>query len=73
MPAKDPMQLVIANDYGETDRLDRHHFYMSQAIVKDQISRKLSCHITKNHQLVKDAVAKKMVKFDWKNTKKTQT
>jgi hypothetical protein len=32
---------------------------------KSDIKRKLSCHITKNHQLVKEAAAKRLAKFDW--------
>ena len=62
---EDPIKLVMANDYGEADKLARHTFYMSQELSKSDMKRKLSCHITKNHQLVKEAASKRLAKFDW--------
>lgn len=71
---EDPIKLVMANDYGETDKILRHTMYqMMQSSTPGQPDkRKLSCHIvntwliqTKSHQLVKEAQNKRMAMFDW--------
>jgi hypothetical protein len=56
---------VIANSYGDDDKMARHTFYANQSQVSSAPNRKLSCHITRNHNLVKQATAKRMAKFDW--------
>ena len=55
----------MANSYGEDDKVMRHTFYANQTQVSSAPSRKLSCHVTKNHFLVKDAATKRLAKFDW--------
>ena len=63
---EDPIKLVLANNYGEEDKLARHTFYMEQSQQRDRNSdRKLSFHITKNHNLLKSAATKRLEKFDW--------
>ena len=42
---EDPIKLVIANDYGETDKFLRHTFYQAQNSCSSTERRKLSCHI----------------------------
>ena len=51
---EDPIKLVIANSYGEEDKLARDSFYRTQSQFREGRSeRKLSFHVTKNHNLVK--------------------
>lgn len=42
---EDPIKLVIANDYGETDQFLRHTMYQAQNPQSSTDRRKLSCHI----------------------------
>ena len=63
---EDPIKLVIANNYGEEDKLARSTFYMNQSQHREKHSdRKLSFHVTKNHNLLKEAATKRLGKFDW--------
>jgi hypothetical protein len=51
---EDPINLVLANNYGEEDKMARSTFYMDQSQQRERHSeRKLSFHITKNHNLLK--------------------
>lgn len=66
---------MIANDYGETDKVMRHSFYAARDSVmgrNNQPSRRISCHIvfiklfqTKNHKILKEATSKRLDKFNW--------
>lgn len=42
---EDPIKLVIANNYGEMDKISRHTFYANQSQLSSAPTRKLSCHI----------------------------
>ena len=42
---EDPIKLVIANDYGETDKFLRHTMYQALTSKSQTDRRKLSCHI----------------------------
>lgn len=44
---EDPIKLVIANEYGETDKLLRHTMYQVLGHPDDNRKRKLSCFIVK--------------------------
>ena len=44
---EDPIKLVLANDYGETDKILRHTLYQFQTDDSDAKKRKLSCHIVR--------------------------
>lgn len=63
---EDPIKLVIANNYGEEEKMARDTFYMHQSQHRERNSeRKLSFHITKNHNLLKSAATKRLQKFEW--------
>lgn len=58
---EDPIRLVLANTYGEEDKIARDTFYKSQSQYRERNSeRKLSFHITKNHNLLKNAATKRL-------------
>ena len=42
---EDPIKLVIANDYGETDKFLRHTMYQMQTSKSQGDKKKLACHI----------------------------
>ena len=42
---EDPIKLVMANDYGETDKFLRHTMYQALTSKNQTDRRKLSCHI----------------------------
>ena len=42
---EDPIKLVIANDYGETDKFLRHTNYQIQTSRSQPKNKKLSCHM----------------------------
>lgn len=58
--------MVLGNGYGEDDALKRRTFYNTQSTMRDRGSRKLSCFITKNHLLVKEATQEKLKKLQWR-------
>lgn len=55
----------MGNGYGEDDAMRRRTFYGMQSTTRDMRPRKLSCYITKNHLLVKEATQEKLRRLQW--------
>ena len=58
--------MLLGNGYGEDDAIKRRTFYGMQSNALQNRPRKLSCYITKNHLLLKEATKEKLRKLQWR-------